>query len=163
MQTEKVEPLFKETYIAMIENSEGTQMFQNLYARVNGEKKDITRAGELSCAFFVSSVLKIFDLIEEVHATVDGTVRDLYKSGWFEIEGSIDPSTEGSTSKILPGVIIVWEEKEEKGERHKHIGFYLGNNEAISNSAKEKVPKKHHFIYNGEREILKAFWNSKFD
>ena len=36
-------------------------------------------------------------------------------------------------------------------EEHKHIGFYDGNNEAISNDSKSGTPQKHHWTY-GEKD-----------
>lgn len=78
---EKVIPLIYETYLKLIDNSVGTNMFRTMYASVNDIKQDVMRNGDLSCAFFVSSILKMFDWIEKVHATVDNTIKDLEKSG----------------------------------------------------------------------------------
>ncbi len=60
---EKPTLLPKESYLAMIKNSVGTNMFRNLYATSGGEVQDIVREGELSCAYFVSSILYIFKLV----------------------------------------------------------------------------------------------------
>ena len=155
MQPPKVEPLHFKTYIAVIENSVGSTMFRNFYAVINGEKKDVMEDGNLSCAFFVSSVLTIFDFIERIHATVFGTVKDLEKSGWQKIK---EPKT---------GAVLVWEEKiNTKGESHKHIGFYIGENMAISNDSKTGQPKKHHFTFEETEEsrIVEAiYWLPDMD
>ena len=57
---QKVVPILIDSYIAIIKNSVGSQLFRNLYAKVNGKKIDITENGKLSCAFYVSSVLLLF-------------------------------------------------------------------------------------------------------
>jgi hypothetical protein len=115
-------------------------MFRNCIVEIDSVEKDITNDGELSCAFFVSSVLMLFRFIESSHATVDGLIFDLEKSGWENV------------SERTPGAIIVWEELvDEKGAPHKHIGFVLEGDEVISNSSSQRVPTKHHFTYGTEK------------
>lgn len=121
-------------------------MFRSYYALVNGIDQDILRDGDLSCAFYVSSILKIFNLIQEVHTTVTNTVKDLEASEWKKV---VEP-------KI--GCVLVWEAKLfENEEVHTHIGFYMGNNTAISNSEKYKVPKLHHVTWNNTRKIVAIY------
>jgi hypothetical protein len=145
MTSPKVIPLKLETYLAVIKNSVDTCMFRNFYALVNGKRADIMRRGDLSCAFFVSFVLTGFSLINEVHGTVDGTVRDLESSGWKRIR--------------MPrhGCVIVWKPAvDEKGESHKHIGFYIGKGKAISNDYKKGVPRLHPYH---SRKVAALYWN----
>jgi hypothetical protein len=82
----KVTPLVLETYLAVIKNSVGSKMFRNFYAEVNGKPTDIMKNGDVSCAFFASSILVLFKLIKETHGTVDSTINDLKESGWLEIK-----------------------------------------------------------------------------
>ena len=63
----KVKPLFKKSYLAAIKNSEGTKIFANFYGKGGRRTLDLTKNGEFSCAYFVSSILKIFDLIKKNH------------------------------------------------------------------------------------------------
>ncbi len=145
--------LFFENYLAFIRNSLDTQMFRNLWAEVDGIKKDLTEDGNLSCALFVSSLLGIFKLIKEPHATVDGTLRDLAETGWQEIK---EPRV---------GCILVWAKidfRENLGE-HRHIGFYVGNNRAVSNDSKEGCPREHGYLFDGSRQIEKIFWHPKLE
>lgn len=143
MNTEKPELLIFENYIATIKASLGTKIFRNLYFRINNKKVDVLRDGDLSCAFFVSTVLKLFGLIGEIHTTVIGTVQDLKILGWKRIE------------KPRLGAIIVYGPKKFKsGETHKHIGFYIGGNKAISNSSKNQSPRIHRWNYRHIEEIL---------
>ncbi|MDO8676244.1 MAG: hypothetical protein Q7K16_01150 [Candidatus Azambacteria bacterium] len=146
----KVILLIPDTYLAIIKNSIGSKLFRNLYAKVNGERTDITVNGELSCAFYVSSILLLFRFIKEGHATVDSTVKDLKKSGWKKIK------------KPKIGSIIVWEKTDLRNSNaHKHIGFYVGSNKAVSNMSKLGYPARHHFTFSGKRKIELMLWNPK--
>ncbi len=145
-----VKPILSESYLVMIRNSIGTSMFRNLYAKVDGKRKDVLDDGVLSCAFFVSSVLTIFGLIKEAHATVDGTVRDLEESGWRRIR---EPK---------PGAVLVWEMRNYKdGSQHRHIGFYVGHGRAVSNDTPTRVLAKHHWTYHGKRKVDSIWWHRK--
>ena len=95
-------PDIKKTYLKVVENSIGSRIFQNFYVTENNRKKDILQSGKLSCAFFVSSILKIFNLIDSPHCTVDGAIKDLTKSGWREKE---------DYSQLPKGSILLWEKK----------------------------------------------------
>jgi hypothetical protein len=127
-----VEQLTFKTMMKVVENSVGTNMFRNFYAHVDGVEQDVMRDGELSCAFFVSSILTMFGMIERIHGTVDGTVHDMVAQGWKKID------------TMETGAVIVWEALiDGSGEKHKHIGFVVGENTAISNNSIIKVPFKH--------------------
>lgn len=136
MTKSKLKILTYQNYLQMIKTSTGSRMFQQLYVLDNGKKKDILRNGELSCAYYVSSILKIFDLISRPHATVKGTIEDIIKNGWRE------------TKKLKPGNILIWQEKKfPDGSINQHIGFYFDKQKAISNNFKERMPLVHHFTY----------------
>src|SRR3989344_62446 len=137
--------LQKESYLAMVRNAVGTNMYRNLFALVDGKKQDIMRDGDLSCAFFVSSVLLGFSLVKSVHGTVDGTVKDMKSSGWKRIKTP------------RQGCVIVWEPLPEKnGESHKHIGFYIGKGKAMSNNSKKRSPSAHPY---NNRKVNTFYWN----
>jgi hypothetical protein len=109
-------------------------MFQNLPIEIDNKLYDAVQGGILSCAYFVSAILKINNLIKNVHATVSSTVKDMKEFGWFEID----------KNSVQAGDVIVWESIDfGDGDIHKHIGFYLGNNLAISNSEIAKTPIEH--------------------
>ena len=153
----KIKILKKENYLANIHNSVGSGLFRNLWAEVDGDKKDILEDGGLSCAQFVSGILYLNGLIKERHATVEGTVRDIEGFGWKKIK---EP-------KI--GSILVWEAMEyPDGSKHGHIGFYVGDQKAISNSPKEKSPQYHRWTYARENEsdyrrVSSIYWNTLLD
>lgn len=150
----KIKLLRADTYLAVIKNSVGAKIWQNSWARQGGKKFDLVKGGELSCAFFVSSILKLFNLITDVHVTVSGTIGDLEKSGWQK------------TKKLKPGAVLVWEAKiDKRGESHRHIGFCLDGEIAISNSSKARKIVKHHITYGEKRgqpvRAIESIWTHK--
>ncbi len=162
---EKINPLLKDSYLAVIKNSDGSKMFRNFYVEINGRKKDILKNGEVSCAFFVSSVLVIFGLLKKIHLTISGALKDMRKSGWKEI-GFHNSKINPELKKPKIGSVILWEGKKSDKEIHKHIGFYIGKGRATSNAFyfyKKRSPFIHHFSYNGKRKIEAIFWHKKLE
>ena len=151
----KIIILTKENYLACIRNSVGSKMFRNSYALVGRKKEDLLRDGDLACAYFVSCVLKIFDLIDKTHLTVSGTLKDMEKSGWFKIK---DPKQ---------GSVLVWEKQKFGQEEHSHIGFYIGNKKSISNSSVKqnvkRIPVEHSFTFGEKRNIQAVYWHKKLN
>jgi len=146
----------KLSYLAMIENSVGTKLFQNFYVRDKGKKVDATQGGKLSCALFVSFILNNFGLLKESHATVKNTVKDMKKNGWFKI------------NRPRQGAVLLWERKKMGGEAHPHLGFYLGKDRAISNSHLQRTPRWHHWTYGRRggknyRAVQAIFWHKKLN
>ncbi len=138
------------SYLSVIKNSIGSNMFRNFYVMKDGEKKDAMKDGELSCAFHTSSILFLFNLISNFHGTVEGTLFDMKKNGWEK------------TEKLKTGAVILWEKKDHNDDNdfHFHIGFFIGGDQAVSNSYERKIPFQHHYNYNGKRKIERIFWNS---
>ncbi|MDX1607926.1 MAG: hypothetical protein R3251_01840 [Candidatus Spechtbacterales bacterium] len=146
----KIKFLLFDTYIETIKKSVGTKMFQSVYALVDGKKKDVAENGVYSCANYASSLLVIFDLIESRHATVKSTIKDMEKSGWEKIR------------KPKIGAVIIWEPWE-RSDRH-HIGFYIGDDKAISTeSDNDGVPHKHHWTYSDKRPVKSIWWHKKLE
>jgi hypothetical protein len=45
---------------------------------------------------------------------------------------------------------------------HKHIGFYIGNNRAISNnSVHDGGPAEHDWTFEGKRKVEAVLWSEK--
>ena len=151
-------PLLKffKTYLAVIQNSVGTRMFRNFFLE-NGQEFDATGNGSKSCAFFVSNVLHMFpslNLIHEPHLTVVSTLKDMNSCGWYEID---EPRI---------GAVVIWEKKLIQGSENEHIGFYIGNDQAISNDYDSGSPKTHHWTYGWEngssvRKVEQILWNDR--
>lgn len=148
MTTKNTKLAIARNYTAMIQGSVGTKMFQHLYMRQDAKNiTDVLDGGALSCAYFASFILYTHDLMQSPHATVDSAVKDLAASGWKPIR------------KPKIGAVLVWETQQQHGEPHRHIGFYIGRNEAISNSTTKKVPAKHHWTFNSKRKIEQILWH----
>jgi hypothetical protein len=137
--------------LAIVENSVkggDNYLFRNLYADGDGKEIDILENGSNSCAAFVSWILLALELIEKPHATVTSAEKDLLNSGWKEI------------SELKKGAILVWEQQ----NGHRHIGFYVGDNKAISNDSQGSgFPWLHDVTYNSSRKIEKILWHSDLD
>lgn len=134
-----VQILQKETYLTMLENSVGSHQYRTLWADVDGVTKDILDNGQLSCAFFVSSILNHFRLIDTPHARTEGLVRDMERNGWTK------------TDAPVPGCVVVWEAQEQKSGVYPHSGFCLTSTEVLSHTDATQTPQKHHVTF-GEKE-----------
>jgi len=146
--------------LAIVENSINggeNYLFRNLYAEVDGREVDILEDGTNSCAVFVCIILLGLELIKRPHATVHATTRDLLESGWYEIK------------ELRPGAVLIWEKREgamleDKKIPKEHIGFYVGNDEAISNDSKGTgFPWRHSVTYDDTRKIDKILWHPELD
>ncbi len=143
MPDQNLEPLRFETYLRMIENAPGTRMFASLFVRRkdDGTVTDVLNDGEYSCAVFASSVLTLAGLIDRPVATVASLRRVLDERGWHRTDQS-----------SRPGDVVVWEDRlESDGTPHSHIGFAVGDDEAVSTSAKERRVVRHH-LTSGAKE-----------
>ena len=88
-----------------------------------------------------------FGLIKANHLTVKGLIEDLEQSGWYKID------------EPLVGSILLWEEK----RGHKHTGFFIGKDEAISNSPTEHFPIIHSWDYAGKRKVVAIYWHKRLE
>ena len=129
------------TLLAFVEGSIGSQQYMRLYVEVpQGDQKthrDVIENGRFPCALFTSCHLIIMGLIKGgVHTNVTETIEDLHFSGWYEID------------EPRPGAVIIWGPKMASDKKpHRHIGFYLGNDEAVSTDGVTGLPVKHHVTY----------------
>jgi hypothetical protein len=152
-----IKPIIKDTYLAVIKNSVGSKSFRSFYVLDRGKKIDVTKKGNLSCAWFVSVVLSLFNFIDRPHLTVNRVERELKKFGWKEIP------------KPKSGAIIIWGPASfGKNMLRRHVGFYVGSNKAISNDSEKGYPVIHDWelrkvkFPNG-RIIEAILWNPKLD
>lgn len=143
------------SYIKMIKNSVGSRVYRSLYFKVKRNPWDVLGNGNLSCAYFVSTILRHFDLIKDWRTSVDELVAEMKKNGWRPIK------------KPKIGSVIVWGSRyfSDSGERHGHIGFYIGNGWAVSTSSKKRCPVIHHWkkepTGKRKRKITKILWHPK--
>ena len=150
----------RSTYLSMIENSVGTKMFQScFFKKVNTDwsvSSDVCDEGRLSCAFHVSGILKMMDLVRVMCVTVGGLERELNNTGWREC----------IVYPLEIGDVIFWEAmKNSDGKEHRHCGFYVKINDMgteiyVSNLDKGingNVPHEHTKDYWCERRIEKVY------
>lgn len=149
----------RSSLLSMALGSVGSKQYQHVYRRINGVSTDILENGDVSCAVHVTSILYLWGLVEDTHATVSSTVRDLLSNDWMMID---EPKV---------GCVITWEKKSlDYGKWfHPHIGFYVGNDQAVSNDRDTKVPAIHHYTYgtteDGQptRLITGLYWHPSLD
>lgn len=150
-QAEKSKAKFAlyKSYMAAIKNSIGGRSYRNLYYRLpGGSFMDVLQKGNLSCAYFVSSILTRFGLIKDFQINVEETVKVMKESGWKQIE------------KPRPGSVIVWSKVcfKKSGECHMHISFFIDKRRAISNASNLRYPAIHGLHPNG-RKIVEILWH----
>lgn len=125
--------MLSKNFTECIRNSIGTRMFRNFY--VNGI--DVLENGNLSCAYYVTSIMHIFKLIDRPHFMVDGTIFAMEKAGWYKIDHTKN------------GCVVVWNPIVQNGKSHLHIGFYVGDGQAVSNRSSLGHVGEHALHYPG--------------
>lgn len=151
---DKVEFMLFDSYLAAINNAVGSDFFRDLFVKINGEQINVAGHGQRSCALLVSWILRVFNLIGGTHANTASTIKDIENSGWVRID----------QPKI--GCIILWEAMLQGEDKSQHVGFYIGNDEAISNDWVSKVPAKHHWTFGEKngwpvRKVEALYWHDK--
>ena len=131
------------SYLAVIRDSVGSRMFRHLYAIDEvGTSRDIIQNGRLGCAYYVAFILYHFQLVAQPHATVESTVKDMEEHGWSIVS---DPEI---------GDVLVWEPSTEhvEDELHEHIGFYIGDERAVSNQSSTGEIVEHDWTFGTDNE-----------
>jgi hypothetical protein len=151
-----IQPLIltRESYLAAIENCIGSAEYQTLYMQVNGVAKDVLDAGELACAWSLSSILHRFALLDEPQVNVPRLLQCMGNHNWYQIQ------------KPRDGAVIVWDSRLGRKSRvhHYHIGFAKGNGlhkpfEAISAYDKTHVMTRHPYRLDG-RVVIHRLWHN---
>jgi len=146
----------KENFLLSVRNSIGAQLFRSY---LDKEGKDVLNNGDLSCAYFISSILCLHNLIDRPHFTVGGTLFAMENAGWEKI------------NHLKIGCIVVWGSVHQNGADHKHLGVYVGDSQAISNRSSLGMPGEHPLHYSGldkagikkKAPILAMYWHPAFD
>ena len=127
--------LVRDTLVSQALGSLGSTQYQYLWVEDEGLRKNIVEDGEHSCAYFITSLLHNLRLLDRMHATIKTTRPDLERHGWVLVR---EPK---------PGAVIIWEEQ----RGHEHIGIYIQDEEAISNSTSLRVPKIHDWLFRSDQ------------
>lgn len=114
-------------------------MFQNFFVEDHGKTLDILNDGKFSCAYFVTCILKDFNLIDEIHTTVKDTHESLLRNGWEEV----------STETIDEGDVLIWDKEGIQG----HIGFAISSKKAISNNIETGKPRTHNIDQKNSKPV----------
>lgn len=121
-------------YHSFISALPGSNMWRHLYVSdQEGNEIDATEDGNKSCAYMVSSVLCIFQLIDKPHATVKTTIEHMELSGWQKIE------------EPIKGAVVHWDE---------HLGFYLAGDFVVSNNSQVGYIARHGLIMDDGRKPI---------
>lgn len=123
------------TFLDLVIGSVGTNMYRNVHVVRSEDVVNVTDDGDLSCAYYVSAVLRHFHLIQHgFYTTITHTLADMRRSGWEVCE------------KPAPGVVVVWVSKECTDGPHRHIGICLDETYCVSNSPIARTPQKHEIL-----------------
>lgn len=150
---EKPKRLYFKSYLRLIRNSVGSQMFRNFYVWTSDRGEfDAFADGELSCAFYVSSVLVIFNKIDGMHGTVVNVQKALAKHGWLEV------------NELRAGDVLVWEPVDFGDGTVPHIGFAIGDGRAVSTSWKQRQVVEHDINFGeNKRKIHRIYRHNRWD
>mgnify|MGYP001584286886 CR=1 FL=1 len=147
-----MEILKKESYVRAIENSVGSRLFNSLLVRFGDsqEVKDILNDGELSCAYFVSSLLVMHDALRQTHTTVANLKKALSENPkWSEVP----------LENVEAGDVVFYKKRTfADGSGNAHVGFVLNKDEAVSTDYQKKAVSKHKLDYTP----IESVWRCEF-
>lgn len=138
--------LRRKTMIATARAAVGSTMFQHMYVRdkQTREEHDTMQGGELSCAFFVSSILCMFGLLDDsAHSTIATTLAKMKERGWYEID------------EPIAGAVVHWPANDVSD----HLGIYVGDNRYVSNSYARRTPIEHGSRLSDDRDPDAYYWH----
>jgi len=152
MPDANIQILRKETYLKAIENSVGSRLFNSVFVKFkdSGKTADILNDGMYSCAFFVSSLLYLFQAIDKPHATVANVMKFLETNEkWHKVDGGNNEA----------GDVIFWEKIVfDDGSENAHIGFAVSKDEAVSTDYKQKLIARHPIIREQTKRGIEAVY-----
>lgn len=147
---EKINQALFKSYIAAIKNSIGARTFRQLYLYDQDADRvvEVLQNGNLACAYFVSSILLHFGLLDNFYVNVEEAIAAMKAKGWR------------SAKRPVPGAVIIWAERRfrKNARPHKHIGFYIGPGRAVSNSSRTGYPVIHNLRPEGRKIIEILFY-----
>ena len=152
--------LRRRTLIYIAKNSVGSKMWSKSFILDSeGNVHDLYEDGNLSCAYHISTTLKMCELWKnEAIANVDSLVNKLPENGWTQID------------EPRPGALIVYGKNQlHRAWATKHVGILVGSDEVVSNGSNEShIIESHPINYmklpSGEwREIEGYWWHEDFE
>jgi hypothetical protein len=160
-----VKLLFKKNYLAMIRNAAKGEnhLFQSFFIAIDGMEQDALRGGALGCGTVASSILYLQNPMLEflkrprwlsfTHANVAAVEKDMEQNGWYGVDD------------LREGAVIVWEPLAGADSTlHLHMGFYLGDDMAMSNGSNSTLMPKIHPVNADEgRKIIRIWWHPELE
>lgn len=156
-ETHIVRWLRRRTLIYIANNSIGSKMWSKSFILdSDGNVHDLYEDGNLSCAYHISTTLKMCELWQnQAVANVDSLVAKLPQNGWSEI------------NLPRPGALVIYgENKLHRAWATKHVGIIINDTEAVSNGSNGSHIIDKHPIgspSNQKREILGYWWHEDFE
>ena len=150
---------YYKTYIDTIKWSVWSKQYRNFWISKWWIDIDICQDGNLSCAYFVSNILKQFNLISAWSVNVWSTEKLLLQK-WRKI---IDKDTQYDQIPIWS--ILVYEWWFGVDGFHTHVGFVIWDEMVVSNNSRQETQTdqeirtiaEHHYTYNWTREITNIY------
>lgn len=98
----------------------------------------------VASAYHVSSILNSLQLsLGEIRLNILDILADLEVSAWER------------TKTLSKGAVVVWEPYSYvSGKPRQHIGFYIGNDRAVSNISDAHIPTEHDVYFRDEKRHL---------
>jgi hypothetical protein len=152
--------LRRRTLIYIANNSVGSKMWAKSFILDSDDKvHDLYEDGNLSCAYHVSTTLKMCELWkDQAVGNVGSLVDKLPQNGWYQIDSP------------RPGAIIVYGRNLlHRAWATMHIGIIVGEDEVISNGSNDShIIRRHPINYtklkSGQwREIEGYWWHPDFE
>lgn len=137
----------------MIENSIGSRLFSSLFVTFEdgGDTADILNDGELSCAFFVSSLLTLAGVMEKPCATVKKLTELITNDPlWVRVE-----EADATVGDVVIYKKVIFEDETE----HAHIGLALNEDEVVSTSYEKKEVVRHPIDYRPIESVHRYTWS----
>lgn len=154
---------YYKSYIDAIKWSVWSQAYRHFWINKWWKDIDILQDGNLSCAYYVSNLLKQFNLIKAWSANTKSTISMLLEKWRYEI----DNQTNANDIPIWSVIVRQWWYGNDG--LHSHIWFFVWDENVISNDSYQQdrsgmdyeepqyCPIVHHYNYRWTRKIDKIY------
>ncbi len=146
--------LRRRTLVYSAKNAAGSKIWaKSFILDSEGDVHDIYENGNLSCAYFISAILKVNDLWQDqCVANVNSLTAKLPDNGWILIPEA-----------RIGSIIIYGESKGRRSWATKHVGIIVGEDEVISNGSShshtiEAHPVNYMKLQDGTPRKIEGYW-----
>lgn len=154
-KTHIVRWLRRRTLVYFVKNSVGSRAWAKSFILDSDNRvHDLYESGNLSCAYFISSVLKTCELWDgQCVGNVNSLISKLPDNGWERIE---EPR--------IGAIVIYGEVQLDRAWATRHVGFVVGEDEVVSNGSSNSFAIESHPINymkveaTGEWRSVDGYW-----